>query len=218
VIYRWNDPQGNRSPWANGRLQGQYGDGKAFADIYGVNGVNRDCTSVEISGFETTPLDEQSRQAIARLTAYWADQYHVSHETFPLIPDEGNRSFVIWHEEFTLGTGKRCPFDVVKAETDALIARAKAILEEHQTGEGPGGNDDNQREDGSPRVFHAQQGALARSGPGRDSPQVKTYQRGEAIRVSGVVRGQNVDGSDRWLKTTDNPPVFIHSGGVDEPV
>jgi hypothetical protein len=100
------------------------------------------CASLEISGLLAdqgagatvdTALDEQSRQAIARLTAYWADQYHVSHETFPLIPDEGSRSFVVWHQEFNIGSSKSmCPGRVVMDETDALIARAKAILKRSQ--------------------------------------------------------------------------------------
>jgi hypothetical protein len=132
VIYRWNDPKGRRSPWANGPVSGAYGDGAKFVDRYGINTVNRDCTSVEVSGFQTTPLDEKSRQALCALTAYWADQYGVSWETFPLIPSEGNRSFVIWHQEFTIGTGKECPFQVVIDETNALIERTRAILKQHQ--------------------------------------------------------------------------------------
>src|SRR5690606_33094638 len=75
--------------------------------------------------------------AIAALTAYWADQYKVSHETFPLIPSEGNRSFVIWHDEFTRGSGKLCPFEVVKAETNDLIERARDVLRRYQVGERP---------------------------------------------------------------------------------
>lgn len=140
-IYRWNDPEGTRSPWANGKVSSPYGDGLAFLNRYGINAVGRDLTSVEISGFfpvpgqetRNTPLDEASRQAIAHLTAYWADQYEVSHETFPLIPSEGNRSFVIWHQEFTIGTGKTCPGPVVMDETPALIERARAVLKKYQT-------------------------------------------------------------------------------------
>ena len=131
-IYRWNDPRGRRSPWANGPVNAPYGDGKAFVDRYGINATQRDLASVEISGFQETPLDEKSRQALCELTAYWADQYKVSWETFPLIPSEGNRSFVLWHQELTIGTGKECPFKVVMDDTDALIARTKEILRRYQ--------------------------------------------------------------------------------------
>lgn len=132
VIFRWNDPRGRRAPWANGPVSQPYGDGKAFVDRYGINSINRDVASIETSGMQETPLTEKSRDAIAGLTAYWADQYEVPWDAFPMVPNEG-RSFVVWHEELTYGTGKRCPFMVVKAETDALIARTKAVLKRHQT-------------------------------------------------------------------------------------
>lgn len=136
AIVRWNDPRGRRAPWANGQVSAPYGDGLAFVNRYGVNAVNRDVVSIEISGATyTVPLDEAARDAIALLTAYWADQYRVSHETFPLIPGEGNRSFVIWHQEFTIGTGKVCPGQVVMDETPSLIDRTRAILRQYQTGE-----------------------------------------------------------------------------------
>jgi hypothetical protein len=132
LILRWNDPQGNRSPWANGRVSAPYGDGLAFVNRYGTNAVNRDATAIEISGFQNTPLSEKSRDAICGITAYWADQAKIPYDTFPAVPGE-NRSFVIWHQEFTIGTGKECPFAVVMNETNALIERTRAILKKYQT-------------------------------------------------------------------------------------
>lgn len=132
IILRWNDPLGKRSPWANGAVSAPYGDGLAFVNRYGVNGVNRYATAIEISGHQTTPLSEKSRNAIAGITAYWADRYELPWDAFPMVPGE-DRSFVCWHEEFTIGTGKRCPFDTVKAETNALIERTRAVLKKYQT-------------------------------------------------------------------------------------
>ena len=134
VLYRWNDPLGRRSPWSSGPVSNAYGDGAKFVERYGINGVNRDTTSIEISGFQTTPLDPKARATIAAWTAYWADQYRVSYETFPLIPGEGGRSFVIWHQEFTIGTGKQCPFQTVMGETDTLITLARRVLLRYQDG------------------------------------------------------------------------------------
>jgi hypothetical protein len=136
-MMRWNDPHGRRSPWASGPVSAPYGDGKKFVDIYGVSAVNRDTTAIEISGDQQTPLDDKSREAISAFMAYWADQYEVPHTEYPIIGGENNRSHVIWHQEFTIGTGKECPFDVVMAETDALIARARAILAQYQGGTAP---------------------------------------------------------------------------------
>jgi hypothetical protein len=135
VILRWNDPLGYQSGWASGTYSAAhaYGDGAAFVDKYGVNAINRDRASIEISGFQNTPLSEKSRQAIAELTAYWADQYHIPWDQFPIAPQDGF-SFVVWHEEFGPDLGqKKCPFQVVKDETPALIERTRAILKTHQT-------------------------------------------------------------------------------------
>src|SRR5262249_52809047 len=76
---------------------------------------------------------EKARAKICELTAYWADQYRVPWSAFPAIEAEGGRSFVIWHTEFTAGTGKMCPFEVVQAETNDLIARTKDLLKGYQT-------------------------------------------------------------------------------------
>jgi hypothetical protein len=132
----WNDPRGTRSPWANGRVSAPYGDGLAFVNRYGVAAVNRDATAIEISGFETTALDDAARDAIAGITAYWADQAQIPWDQFPTVPREA-RSFVIWHQEFTIGTGKKCPFATVMNETSALIERTRGVMKKYQTGAAP---------------------------------------------------------------------------------
>ena len=131
-LLMWNDPRGPRSPWANGSLSSPYDDGLAFYERYGVTGINRDLASIEISGNYDTPLDAKARATIVALTAHWADQYHVPWESFPTVPEE-DRSFVLWHNEFTIGTGKVCPGNVVMGETSALIAQVKELLKNYQT-------------------------------------------------------------------------------------
>ena len=134
VIIRWNDPLGSQSGWASGPVSSPYGDGKAFVDKYGINAVNRDQASIEISGVTyDVPLSDKSRHAIAALTAYWADQYQIPWDEFPIAPQDGF-SFVRWHQEFCIGTGKVCPGNVVISETSALIDRTKAILQDYQEG------------------------------------------------------------------------------------
>lgn len=131
VILRWNDPRGYQSGWASGPVNGAYGDGLAFVNKYGVNAVNRDQVSIEISGDQLTPLSEKSRNAIAALTAHYADQYGIPWDVFPIAPQDGF-SFVRWHQEFTIGSGKQCPFKVVMDETNDLIERTRAILKKYQ--------------------------------------------------------------------------------------
>jgi hypothetical protein len=143
-ILRWNDPLGNQSGWASGPVSSPYGDGLAFLEDHGwdLDIVNRDQASIEISGMQTTPLDDAARDAIAGLTAYWADQKRIPWSDFPIIPGKGY-SFVRWHREFTIGTGKECPFSVVMNETAALIERARRIMKQYQTSvEGPPDDDE----------------------------------------------------------------------------
>lgn len=135
-ILRWNDPLGRQSGWASGPVNGAYGDGLAFVNTYGIDAVNRDQASIEISGNYDTPLSEQARESIAALTAYWADQAELPWDVFPIVPGDGF-SFVRWHQEFTLGTGKVCPGPVVMGETSALIERARQIMRAAQTGGKP---------------------------------------------------------------------------------
>jgi hypothetical protein len=135
-LMRWNDPAGRRSPWASGPVNGAYGDGAAFVDLYGVSGVNRDTTAIEISGDYDTPLDAAAFEVIAQFMAHWADAYRIPHTEYPFIPSE-NRNHSLWHQEFCLGTGKICPGDVVMDQTTALIDRAREIMKQYQMSGAP---------------------------------------------------------------------------------
>jgi hypothetical protein len=140
VIDRYNDPLGRQSGWASGTYYepASYGDGEAFAQKYGINAINRDQASIEISGLTyAVPLSEKSRQSVAALTAYWADQYGIPWDVWPISPQDGF-SFVRWHNEFGPDKGlKPCPGSVVMSETSALIERVRAILKAHQVTEQP---------------------------------------------------------------------------------
>jgi hypothetical protein len=141
VILRWNHPLGvaskgvsaNRAGWATGPYDQflSFGDGRAFTDEFGTNAINRDQISIEISGNYTTPLSEKSRNAIALLTAYWADQAKIPWDVFPLWPGHGY-SFVRWHVEFCGEDDKPCPGAVVRAETNALIERTAQFMKTYQ--------------------------------------------------------------------------------------
>jgi hypothetical protein len=137
VIYRWNDPLGRRAGWASGPAEGvgvsPWGDGLAFLNEYGLNAVNRDQVSIEISGNYTTPLTAKSRAAIVALTAYYADQAHIPWDSFPIWPGHGY-SFVRWHNEFCGQLYKLCPGSVVMNETATLLDAVAARLKQYQTG------------------------------------------------------------------------------------
>ncbi|MDQ3124871.1 MAG: NlpC/P60 family protein, partial [Pseudomonadota bacterium] len=132
-ILRWNDPRGQRSPWASGPVSNPYGDGAAFVARYGTGAVNRDLVSIEIGGNYDTPLSARAFESVAALVAYWADQARVPWTGFPINQETGI-SFVLHHVEFTAGTGKICPGFVVSDATGRVIERVRAILRQHQTG------------------------------------------------------------------------------------
>jgi hypothetical protein len=143
VILRWNDPFGRRAPWASGPVTNPIGDGAKFVNLYGINAVNRDGVSIEISGDGGTGLDAKARASVVALTAYFADQYgkvlaakgkQFDYTTFPIIPDEDGRSFVCYHGEFYDGKRNTCPGAVVTAATDGMLAEVKAILKQYQSG------------------------------------------------------------------------------------
>jgi hypothetical protein len=132
VILRWNDPHGYQSGWANGTVIAPYGDGLRFIQKYGPEVHNRYQVSIEIAGQYETALTEKSRESIAALTAYFADQYGIPWDRFPIAPNDGF-SFVRWHQEFTGPQEKACPGRVVIRETNELIERTRTIMREHQS-------------------------------------------------------------------------------------
>jgi len=141
VIYQWNDPTGkshpgvsaNRAPWASGPVNKPYGDGLAFLqdNNMDLNVVNRDEAAIEISGNYDDPVSDKARKAIVMLTAYYADQAKIPYTSFPIIPGKGY-SFVRWHQEFTIGTGKVCPGSVVMNLTNQMMTEIQAYMKTYQ--------------------------------------------------------------------------------------
>jgi|GEM_PF-1898336 len=139
---RWNPHDGtaaagvspNRAPWASGPWESPPGDGVAFVSRYGINAINRDLVSIEISGNYGDALSDAATEQLALLTAWLADRAGVAWDTYPVNASTG-MTFVFWHNEFT--AQKPCPGDVVMAATPAVIDRTKAILRQYQAGAEP---------------------------------------------------------------------------------
>lgn len=130
VIYRWNDPKGYRSPWANGGSDGLEGDGPMFVRTLGVNAINRDLVSIERSdgGNINTPMSAKQFESICQLTAYWFDQAKVPWDTFPLNPAVG----IVTHMEHFEFATKACPFDPVRSQIKVIQDRIRAIMKAAQ--------------------------------------------------------------------------------------
>ena len=133
AIWRWTDPLGRAAPWASGPWTNPPGDGRALVAARGIDAINRDGISIEISGDEEDPVADVALARLARLIAFWADWCGVPHDRWPTNPATG-LTFLYWHCEFN--GGKDCPGAVVKAATPALIARVRAELRAAQVGGG----------------------------------------------------------------------------------
>jgi len=135
-VERGNAPSG----WANGKVFGAYGDALKYLDQHGwdYNRVNKNGEAVEIIKWfaqpgssnpsRDDPLSAETQEKLAQWMAWRGDQYGIAWSDFPLVKAEGGRSYVTWHQEWTLGTGKVCPGPVVMQATPAMIARAKVIM------------------------------------------------------------------------------------------
>ena len=132
-IYEWISRESGWYGESSGPAVGPNGDGAKLIAHVGVAGVNRTTKAIEISGDYGTPLDEDARDAIVALTAYFADRKGIPWDQFPIIPGTG-RSFVCWHNEITGQVYKLCPGAVVMGETPALIERVVDLLKHYQVG------------------------------------------------------------------------------------
>lgn len=147
-IIQWVDPRGRISGWASGRVSQPYGDGKAFLDKYGpthggANVVNRYRASMEVSGYfvqpgepgivEDSPWSEISKRRVAQWMAHYAHDDGIPWDQFPIRPQDGF-SFLAWHQEFTIGTGKVCPGRVVMQATPEVIQLAADLMRAAQEG------------------------------------------------------------------------------------
>jgi hypothetical protein len=145
-MIQWCDPFGELSGWASGPVSSPYGDGAAFlewgrAKLGGPDIVNRYGVSLEISGYfkqpgssvqADSPFSDVAKQRAAQWLAHFAQHNKIPWHQFP-IRAEGF-SFVLWHQEITIGTGKVCPGQIVMDATPELIASARDILKLGQTG------------------------------------------------------------------------------------
>jgi hypothetical protein len=126
-IRMWADPTGPVSPWASGRVIAPWGDGPAFVRKFGANAVNQHLIAIEISGLYGDPISATTIEAVAAISAYWADQAEIPWDQYPRNPETG-LTYTYWHQEFTGPDEKICPGPVVMNATDQIIARTKAIL------------------------------------------------------------------------------------------
>ena len=118
TIYRYNNPRGNRSPWANGGPLGLEGDGPAFYARFGASGVNNALISIEHESLNGEDWTDAQIHSSGLLNAYWHDQDDQDWDTYPYVP---RYSCVTSLAHFEIGTT-----DCGKGELDD-ITRLQAV-------------------------------------------------------------------------------------------
>ena len=143
-LRRFNDPKGSYYPHASGPVERPIADAAKFLQLW-PGRINIDTVACERSGNGSTPVSSKERAKRAALIAYHADQYGkylkektgkdmFTCDTFPIIPDELGRSFLIDHGEIYIGKRGSCPGSAMDADLSAEIDAVIAILRKYQTG------------------------------------------------------------------------------------
>lgn len=138
-------PGDSPSGWASGPVSAPYGDGLLFQNLYPYlcNVYGESC---EILGRFNQPgsnitveddVSEETQDWLAQWFASRGHDYGIAYTDFPLVIAEGSRSYIIWHEEITFGTGKVCPGKKVKELTPVIIEKARAIMKAAQMSDTP---------------------------------------------------------------------------------
>ena len=143
-IRRFNDAYGNRYAHSSGPVDRPIDDAAKFLEIFGPSPsvINMYTSAMERScaaNVATNPVTEKEHAARVHWIAYHANRYGkrvkqrtgkdgFTCDTFPLIPGENNRSFIIWHGEVNAGKRQVCPDAHVRATIDRMIADVRALL------------------------------------------------------------------------------------------
>ena len=151
-LRRFNNPNGGRYAWASGPVNNPIEDAAKFLEIYGPNKevVNMFTTALERScaaNVATNPVTEKEHKTRVWLIAYYANEYgkylfkktgkHLfTCDTFPIIPSENNRSFLMYHGEINAGKRDTCPDPLVRQTLDRIIADVRAMLANWQKASG----------------------------------------------------------------------------------
>lgn len=149
-IRRFNDAYGNRYAWSSGPVSNPIDDAAKFLEVFGPNKevVNMYTTAMERScgaKVATNPVTEKERASRVWWTAYHANKYgeylfkktgkhQFTCDTFPLIPSQNNRSFIIYHGEINADKRTSCPDQFVRADIDTEIAAVRTLLAQWQRG------------------------------------------------------------------------------------
>jgi hypothetical protein len=175
-------------PWTNGRLRHPTPKGQDIIATFG-RAPNAYTLSIEAEGQPADVMLPEQLGAVVWQVEQWMREYDIPLER------------VIRHADFDQDTRHFCPgryYEQVMAE---LIP------------------DDFPFEPfGKSRAFvvPADRHAIGRTRATRVAAVVEEFDSGTEIACDGTIRGESVRGNDRWLRTSDDRHLAIHSSGLVE--
>lgn len=129
-----NDWRGTRAPWANGNKLGMEGDGPAFYQRFGVEGIDQRLVSIEHEGTASEDWPPAMWNAAVNLDAWLFDQMGVRYDSYPVHQRYGVVTHML-HSEFTNKGGNaldECPGRYLKGRITAFQSDVRAVLMAHQ--------------------------------------------------------------------------------------
>lgn len=142
-LRRFNNPVGSRYAHASGPVDRPIEDAAKFLELFGPSPsvINMYTTALERScnNSGSPAVSEKEHAKRVQLIAFWANEYGrkqkaktgkdvLTCDTFPIIPSENNRSFLIYHGEVNAGKRQTCPDQNVRATLDRIIADVRTLL------------------------------------------------------------------------------------------
>lgn len=137
----WCESTGRKSPWASGPVQNPIKSAAIFVNLYGRNAVNQYAESIETSGWGGDAVSARWRAWVVAEIAYQADRYGAKldakgqlfdYTTYPNIPSEQNREFVMSHGWAYDGKRTTCAGSVIEALIPTINREVQAILAQYQ--------------------------------------------------------------------------------------
>lgn len=149
-LRRFNDAYGNRYAWSSGPTKNPIEDAAKFIELFGpdpecINKYTSACERSCAAVVATNPVTDEEHHSRCLWIAYHANRYgkHLKSttgedlftcDTFPLIPSQNNRSFLIYHGENNEDKRETCPDPHVRATIDRIVADVRVILSGWQKG------------------------------------------------------------------------------------
>lgn len=230
VIYRWIETPSEMIPWASGPWTPPgFSNGGEYVDVFGVDGINAEAESIELSGQEFTPVTVKQWQSLIQLKAAIA---HAGGKT----SDE--KLWWMHHRDFTTPRVKRCPFARVYDHTNEYFQATVWTMQFYEghlnvplTARIAGLNVPLPLGKKPPVIVPPAtpiyvsfdkpypvilRSATARQYGNRNAKVIKNYKAGDEVMLTGFYIGEPVNDNPQWYTVDSEDRERIHESGIKE--